>query len=117
MFIPDGMFGFGAAGRWAVRTNGDPIRLMPDVRRVVAEVDPLVPIGDLKPMTDYVDRAMAPTRFSLVLIAIFGARRRDSRRDRPVRRAVDRRAPAHGGDRRAHGVRRAEREHLPADRR
>jgi len=73
LFAPDGMFGFGAAGRYAVRTNGDPLRLIPEVRRVVAEIDPSVAIGDLKPMSDYVDRAMAPTRFSLVLIAIFGA--------------------------------------------
>ncbi len=73
LFAPDGLFGFGAAGRWAVRTNGDPLRLIPEVRRVVAEIDPSVAIGDLRPMSDYVDRAMAPTRFSLVLIAIFGA--------------------------------------------
>ena len=71
-FIPEGLFGFGAANRWAVRTNGDPTRLIPEVRRAVAEVDGLVPIGELRPMSAYVDRAMAPTRFSLVLIGIFG---------------------------------------------
>jgi putative ABC transport system permease protein len=70
-FLPEGMFGFGAANRWAVRTNGDPARLAPEVRRAVADVDPLVPVGELKPMSDYIDRAMAPTRFSLVLIAVF----------------------------------------------
>jgi len=72
-FLPEGMFGFGAANRWAVRTKGDPSRVMSDVRRAVADVDPLVPVGELKPMSDYVDRAMAPTRFSLVLIAVFAA--------------------------------------------
>jgi len=71
-FIPEGLFGFGAANRWAVRTNGDPTRLIPEVRRAVAEVDGLVPIGELKPMSAFVDRAMAPTRFSLVLIGLFG---------------------------------------------
>jgi predicted permease len=71
VFVVDGTAGFGGAGRWAVRTNGDPARLEPQIRRVVADVDRLVPIGDLKPMSDYVDRAMAPTRFSLVLIAVF----------------------------------------------
>ncbi len=71
-FVPDGLFGFGAAGRWAVRTNRDPARLMPEIRRVVADLDPQIAIGQLKPMSDYVDRAMAPTRFSLVLIAVFG---------------------------------------------
>jgi putative ABC transport system permease protein len=71
VFVVDGTAGFGGAGRWAVRTSGDPARLEPQIRRVVAEVDRLVPIGDLKPMSDYVDRAMAPTRFSLVLIGVF----------------------------------------------
>ena len=70
-FLPEGMFGFGAANRWALRTNGDPNRLVPEVRRAVAEVDALVPIGELKPMAAFVDRAMAPTRFSLVLIGLF----------------------------------------------
>ena len=73
VFLADGMFGFGAANRWALRTNGDPARLIPEVRRVVGEINSQVAIGDMKPMRDYVDRAMAPTRFSLVLIAIFGA--------------------------------------------
>ncbi len=71
VFIVDGTGGFGTAGRWAVRTTGDPARLEPQVRRVVADIDLLVPIGELKPMSDYVDRAMAPTRFSLVLIGVF----------------------------------------------
>jgi len=71
-FVPEGLFGFGG-GRWALRTTGDPTRIIPEVRRVIAEVAPAVAIGDLKPMSEYVDRAMAPTRFSLVLIAVFGA--------------------------------------------
>jgi putative ABC transport system permease protein len=71
VFVVDGTAGFGGAGRWAVRTTGNPARLEPQIRRVVADLDRLVPIGDLKPMSDYVDRAMAPTRFSLVLIAVF----------------------------------------------
>jgi len=72
-FVPDGLLGFGAATRWAVRTNGDPNRLVPAARAALAQVDGQVPMGEVKPMSAYVDRAMAPTRFSLVLIAIFGA--------------------------------------------
>jgi putative ABC transport system permease protein len=71
-FAPDALAGF-FGGRWAVRTSGNPARIIPEVRRVVADVDPLVALGDVKPMSDYIDRAMAPTRFSLVLIGIFGA--------------------------------------------
>jgi putative ABC transport system permease protein len=69
-FITDGTLGFTGL-RWAVRTTGDPSRLIPAVRAAVAEIDPLVPLGDVKPMSDYVDRAMASTRFSLVLLATF----------------------------------------------
>jgi putative ABC transport system permease protein len=71
VFVVDGTAGFGFAGRWALRASGDLARLAPEIRRAVAAVDPLVPIGELKPMSDYVDRAMAPTRFSLVLIGVF----------------------------------------------
>ncbi|HEX8944379.1 MAG TPA: ABC transporter permease [Gemmatimonadaceae bacterium] len=71
-FVIDGMAGFGTATRWAVRTNGDPTRLIPAARAAIAQVDGLVPMGEVKPMSAYVDRAMAPTRFSLVLIGVFG---------------------------------------------
>ena len=78
MFAVDGMSDlgadpFGSATRWAVRTNGDPTRLIPATREALARVDAQVPMGDVKPMSEYVDRAMAPTRFSLVLIGVFGA--------------------------------------------
>ena len=73
VLVPEGQLNFGSAFRWAVRTTGDPSRLIPQVRRVVADVDPLVAIGEMKPMSEFVDRAMASTRFSLVLIAVFGA--------------------------------------------
>ncbi len=72
VFIAEGRVGFGSAARWAVRTSGDPSRLSPQIRRVVASIDPLVPIGNLEAMSDYIDHAMASTRFALVLIAVFG---------------------------------------------
>jgi putative ABC transport system permease protein len=60
-----------AAGRWVIRTAGDPARMGPAVRAAISAIDPLVPVAELKPMTDYLDRARAPTRFALVLIGIF----------------------------------------------
>jgi putative ABC transport system permease protein len=78
LFVVDGMSDlgadpFGAATRWAVRTNGDPTRLIPAARAAIAQVDAEVPMGEVRPMSEYVDRAMAPTRFSLVLLGVFGA--------------------------------------------
>ena len=72
-FVSDGSLGFGAAARWAVRTSGDPTRLVPAVRAAVAQIDAQAPVAEIKPMSAYIDRAMAPTRFSLVLIGVFGA--------------------------------------------
>jgi predicted permease len=71
IFFPDGFFGHGAAGTWAVRTTGDPNALVPGVRAIVAELDPRLPLADVQPMSVLVDRAQAATRFALVLIATF----------------------------------------------
>jgi putative ABC transport system permease protein len=73
LFVTDGFMGSGLAARWAVRTAGPPARLVAPVRRVVAELDPRLPVAELQPMQAFVDRAMAPTRFALVLIGVFAA--------------------------------------------
>jgi putative ABC transport system permease protein len=53
--------------------TGDPARLAPAVRAAVAEVDPRLPVAEIQPLQALVDRAMAPTRFALVLIGVFAA--------------------------------------------
>ena len=71
LFVTDGLFGFGAANRWAVRTAGDPSGIVSAVRAAVKEVDAQVPLAEVQPMTELVDRAMASTRFALALITVF----------------------------------------------
>jgi putative ABC transport system permease protein len=77
IFLPDGFFGHGVAGNWAVRLRCaadapcDPSRLAPTARSVVAELDPKLSVANLQPFSKLVDRAMTPTRFALVLIAVF----------------------------------------------
>jgi putative ABC transport system permease protein len=71
IFLVDGYFDHGAANRWAIRTTGDPAAMGPAVRAELARIDPLVPAAELQPMRVFVDRAMAPTRFALALIAGF----------------------------------------------
>jgi putative ABC transport system permease protein len=73
MFLTDGLFGHGAVSRWVVRTSGDPNALVPAIRAAVREVDRQMPIAEVQPMTAFVDRAMASTRFALALIAVFAA--------------------------------------------
>jgi hypothetical protein len=73
LYFSDGMIGYGFATRWAVRTAGDPASFAVQVRAAVAAIDPMVPVAELKPMSDYVRRAQAPTRFALVCISVFAA--------------------------------------------
>ncbi|HEY4215602.1 MAG TPA: ABC transporter permease [Gemmatimonadaceae bacterium] len=58
-------------GAWIVRTTGDPMALVPSVRAAIARVNPELFIEEIRPMTSYVDGAMAPTRFALTLIGLF----------------------------------------------
>jgi putative ABC transport system permease protein len=73
IFVMNGHFGHGFATRWAVRAGGDPSRLTTAVRAAVAQVDPRAPLAEIQPMTSFVDKAMAPIRFTATLIAIFAA--------------------------------------------
>jgi predicted permease len=57
--------------KWVVRTSGNFDNLVGQVRQAIAEVDPLVPLAEVRPMAEYVERGMAPTRFALVMLAIF----------------------------------------------
>jgi putative ABC transport system permease protein len=71
LFFTDGLVGHGAAGTWVVRTGVEPTTLTGPIRAAVAEIDPLLALADVRPYMSLVDRAMAPTRFALVLIGIF----------------------------------------------
>jgi putative ABC transport system permease protein len=57
----------------AVRGSADPSSLTTAIRREVAALDADVPIADVRLMGDYVDEAMAPTRFTLTLVGVFAA--------------------------------------------
>jgi putative ABC transport system permease protein len=71
VFFPDGVLGT-IAGTWAIRAGVDPRGLVPLIREVVGTVDPDLPVADVRTMGSYVDEAMAPTRFALTLIGVFG---------------------------------------------
>jgi predicted permease len=71
MFFTDGYFGGGAVGSWALRVDGDPMRLVPAVRSAVAEIDPKATLAEVQPMTALVDKAMTPVRFAVTLIGVF----------------------------------------------
>ncbi len=54
-----------------LRGASDPLRLVGAIRAEVAALDGDVPVADVRLMTDYVDDAMAQTRFTLTLIGVF----------------------------------------------
>jgi putative ABC transport system permease protein len=71
MFFADGYVGPGAANGWIVRTDGDPSGLAAAIRAAITEVDPKATLAEVQPMTTLVDRAMAPTRFAMLLFGLF----------------------------------------------
>ncbi len=61
-------------GKWVVRSaDARSATLLPQIRQALAGIDPLVPIAEVTPMAEYVDRAIAPTRFALIMLGIFAA--------------------------------------------
>jgi predicted permease len=68
LFFPSGPVG---GGRWLVRTSGDPAALGQAVRKAVTSLNSQYLITEMRPLTEYVDRARSATRFALVLIGIF----------------------------------------------
>jgi len=72
-YLTDGFAGHGAANRWAIRVTGDPSHFAAGVRAELAKVDPHVAMFEVRPMTAYVEKAQAGTRFSLLLIGVFAA--------------------------------------------
>jgi predicted permease len=54
-----------------VKTSGDPAALMPAVRNTIREIESRMPIGRVRTMDDVVRAALAPDRFTLVLLSGF----------------------------------------------
>ena len=59
--------------RLAVRTEGNPQALLPMVRRVVASIDPDLPVFDVKPLEAIAADAVASERFAVLLFGLFAA--------------------------------------------
>jgi len=57
---------------FAVKSAGDIQGLVKQVQDVVFRIDRGIPVHDVRPMSAFVDDVMAPRRFSLILVLIFG---------------------------------------------
>jgi putative ABC transport system permease protein len=58
---------------FVVRTSGDPHAAVPALRRAAAELDPALPLANVKTMDEHIARALARPRFVSTLVTAFGA--------------------------------------------
>jgi predicted permease len=55
-----------------VKTAGDPVAVLPSLRRAVGEIDPDIAIGNARPLDALVDASVAARRYQLRLFVAFG---------------------------------------------
>jgi ABC-type antimicrobial peptide transport system permease subunit len=55
------------------RTTGDPLSVAAPIRREIRELDPNLPVANVRPMTDVVDTALATPRLTGFLMGAFAA--------------------------------------------
>jgi predicted permease len=73
IYSTEGLAGHPISGYWAVRTAEDHVKCARAIRAELAKLDKNVAVAEMQPMTAFVERAEASTRFSLLLIGIFAA--------------------------------------------
>lgn len=56
-----------------LRTRGKPLTMIPAVRTVIASMDRNVPVYDVSTMENYLSSSIARSRFSTLLLGLFGA--------------------------------------------
>ena len=70
-YLPDSQRSF-AFMAFVVRTDVEPHALVPSIRRAAAELDPNLPLANVRTMDEHVQRALARPRFLSVLVGAFG---------------------------------------------
>jgi putative ABC transport system permease protein len=58
---------------FVVRTERDPTAFVGTARASVAALDPELPLAQVQPMTDRISQTVAERRFTMLLLAVFGA--------------------------------------------
>ncbi|MGH7552825.1 MAG: ABC transporter permease, partial [Longimicrobiales bacterium] len=62
-----------AFAKLIVRTRGEPAAFASDLRRIVAELDPGVPVYDVRTLREHVALALSQDRMAALLTSLFGA--------------------------------------------
>jgi putative ABC transport system permease protein len=76
MYHAHSQFGLASGGSprrmtLVLRTAGDPLALAPALRQVVLEMNPDLPVSDLRTMQSVMDDAVSDTRFTALLLTLF----------------------------------------------
>ena len=69
--IRDGFMPFYAPKDLLIRAAGDPLGLVPAVRRIVRDVDPELPVADVQTLAEVVGLQTAPRRTQTTVLALF----------------------------------------------
>jgi len=59
--------------RWAIRTAGEPAAVAAEVRQAVLAEDHTQPAADLETLSEVLARSIAPSRFNMLMLVIFGS--------------------------------------------
>ena len=54
-----------------IHTSGDPMRVLPSLRSMLAGIDPNLPVSDVQTLDEVVNRSLAPRWFNTLLLATF----------------------------------------------
>jgi len=74
IYLPLSQVSFGLGGiHFEVRAAGDPLSLVPSVRRVVRDLDSNLPISEVKTQTEQIDETLVQERLFARLSSFFGA--------------------------------------------
>jgi putative ABC transport system permease protein len=57
---------------FVLHTRGNPLAVAPTVRSVVAELDPDLPLADVRSFEEVVHRSLSSQRFNVILVTAFG---------------------------------------------
>ncbi|MEP7345064.1 MAG: ABC transporter permease [Gemmatimonadaceae bacterium] len=68
VFMPSALVPFWGSFSFVVRTSGDPMTIAGTVRTAMHDVAPLLPIRNMKVMTDVLDESIAEDRLALMLL-------------------------------------------------
>ncbi len=72
VYFSEGFAGIGVSRYWVIRTTSDPARYAGAVREELRKLDRRMVVSKFQTMESLVERDQAGTRFSLLLIGLFG---------------------------------------------